>query len=114
MTTIYPFTTGGLADALEALGDTPRAFALRLADLGIKGKQNDECRCPIANYIRTIWPDAADISVGQGEIIVRNGRPGSETYSVARLEYDDHDVIEDFLIDFDSGRYEDLIEEAAA
>ena len=40
-----------------------------------------------------------------------NGRLGSEGYSVTRLQYADHDVIEDFLIDFDSGRYEDLIEE---
>lgn len=57
--TIYPFTTEGLSGALAALGGTPGQVADTLLDLGHRGNPNCDSSCPVALYLRDLWPDAA-------------------------------------------------------
>lgn len=45
---------------LAGLGDTPEAVADRLRGDDITGSRGDGCWCPVANLIRSRFPEAAD------------------------------------------------------
>ena len=102
-----PFDRTGLIAKLNALGDTGNAVAVSLRKLGIKGRRDDGCACPLANYVSvcigltpgvpprwiTVTPGIIQISAaafGEREVIVTT-QPWRE-----------------FISNFDSGDYPDL------
>lgn len=54
--TAFDFTEGGLAAALRALGDTPNAVADKLLAGGHYGRPDDDCNCPVAEYLESVYP----------------------------------------------------------
>ncbi|MGH7743517.1 MAG: hypothetical protein ACREQ5_01665 [Candidatus Dormibacteria bacterium] len=82
--------------ALWMLGDTPTAIAASLMKLGIQGVRNFGCSCPIAMYLERVFDDAKPFvsSVG-AEVGYGAAIPTPQ--------------IRDFIKEFDSGAYPELI-----
>ena len=100
----YTQDLDGVWEALIALGDEDQKVAAVLRSKGIKGRKNEACACPIANYLAEIF----------GEM----STPEVEESTVKFLGWgDDHmqlpDAVQDFVESFDLGWFPELIEEAS-
>ena len=101
----YTQDLDGVWEALIALGDEDQKIAAVLRAKGIKGRKNEACACPIANYLAGIF----------GEM----STPAVEETTVKLLGWDDRmhmqlpDAVQDFVESFDLGWFPELIEEAS-
>jgi hypothetical protein len=92
---------------LQALGTTAQQVADTLDAEGIKGARMRASACPIANYLRDIYPDATTCLVSPLRATVSVSNSRKETGDSVRLPQ----AITDFINRFDMGKYPNLIEE---
>jgi hypothetical protein len=92
---------------LVALGDNAQAVADTLEAEGIKGASMLAQACPIANYLRHIYPEATTCLVSPLRATVSVSNSRKETGDSVRLPQ----AITDFINRFDMGKYPNLIEE---
>lgn len=90
-----------LADVLSELGQLEAdQIAERFNELGIKGFQGNPCQCPVAHYLESIY--------GDGYISVS---PITIRADWQAVELDEEGSITRFIIRFDNGKYEGLIDD---
>lgn len=106
---------------LAEIGGVSRAFAeldkggsedvaSRLAELGITGQRDNDCACPIANYLTRVLPDAEYVQVGGGHTYISGVVRDDLGYSWPVVVHaDTPDSITAFVEDFDQGIYPELI-----
>lgn len=88
--------------ALDQLGTTSAAVAVKLTDLGIRGTPGECATCPIARYllrtlsdVRTVIADWVDIEVlFADDTAVNISTP---------------DPVKEFILEFDQGRFGHLV-----
>lgn len=103
----FPLTDVGLMDALDALGRNDVAVAATLRRLGIRGQRGVCGRCPIANYLATIWPGYDFVEVEPDVAAVWRGHQRVQELLPAACV--------DFVREFDTRRdHQDLLEGGAA
>lgn len=95
-----------LEQALAELPDTAAGIALYLHERGIKGIREDDCACPLANYL-----------IGLGFTEVKVDRVLIEVYSERHHYYETavpSDAVRDFIRRFDfHAEWPTLVSEAA-
>lgn len=106
----YEFSEQGVSDCLSALGTTAGAVATNLSAMGFEGALNEPCRCPVANYLRTVIVGAVAAGVSKDENYVlyaevENGDGGSVMVPAIPRP------VADFVLQFDNRLFPDLIEE---
>lgn len=116
MTDLYPFSDEGLAQALAWLGASEDAIAARLTAGGWRGPKDDCEHCPVANFLLATF--AADrVEVNQlGVSVEREVRIFTDSdldVQQQTIVAETPNAVADFIGDFDSGNYPDLIKEAA-
>ncbi len=89
---------------LLALGNTPDEVAASLDAEGIKGLRFRAQDCPIANYLRHIYPEATTCLVGSDRATVKVDVYEDNSESVQLPEAVIH-----FIADFDLGKYPNLM-----
>lgn len=89
------------------LGSTSKEIADHLAVKGIKGYPKDPCQCPIAKYIRTMFPDY-DVEVNINDSNFVCVEVYSHKDSMIELVAVDP-CVESFVNDFDAGRFPMLV-----
>jgi hypothetical protein len=82
---------------LRGLGRSSKVIAASLKRSGIRGKRGDECRCPLAIFLRTAGAIRPEVFCTY--VFVRPAAVGAVTR--ARLP----SACQTFLRDFDDGRY---------
>lgn len=91
---------------LNMLGETPSEIADTLLVSGFYGRIRHPCECPLARYLRANG-------------VVFNSIDNEAVYGVVEIdgedEYDDDigvpGAIDEFMCDFDSGKYPALVEQ---
>lgn len=103
---------GGVTRALAELDlGGSEDVAQRLAELGITGQRDNDCACPIANYLVRVLPDAEYVQVGGGHAYIRGVVRDDLGYSWPVVVHTETpDSITAFVEDFDGGIYPELIE----
>ena len=112
----YPLTEEGVRRALADLDKGgSEDVAIRLAELGFKGQRDNDCGCPVANYLGAVVADVEYVMVG-GESahltgIVREELDGGflQSWDV-RFHATLPDSVSAFVEDFDAGVFPELIE----
>lgn len=84
---------------------TADQIADRMTLLGIKGEQQRACECPIAKYLNAIFPTPAWVYIDH----VRVGNEELHYYDPQGPW--DYTSLERFIIRFDNGHYEGLIDD---
>jgi hypothetical protein len=103
--TTFPASPAGLHAALHALGATPAAVAATLDAGGYRGCRGSAARCPIADYLTDVIPDALLICVGDTHTsITMPDRPGAAAF----VEIEPPQAVADFITTFDAGGYAHL------
>ncbi len=99
------------ATIIKDLGSSPDEIAATLAKWQIKGKQKDECACPIANHMTTqlamqgFHPRV--LVLGRAVLFYDKNKSEDEGF----LDYVDLSLpAESFVEKFDKGKYKQLIE----
>lgn len=113
----YPLTEDGVREALAELDKGgSEDVAIRLAGLGFKGQRDNDCGCPVANYLARVVADVEYVMVS-GESayltgIVREELDGGflQSWDI-RFHVDLPAAVAAFVEDFDQGIYADLVEE---
>lgn len=107
----YPFTEEGVERAVDALGDTSQDMAEELRRLGQHGDRDSCETCPLANYLRSLFPDAEvyvdreHIRLTRTVVTVEDGRVDrDEQYIRIETSY----AAADFIGDMDDARYPHL------
>jgi hypothetical protein len=103
---------GGVSRALAELdkGGSEDVAAV-LAELGIVGQRDNDCACPIANYLVRVLPDAEYVQVGGGAAYITGTVRDDLGYSWPVVVHTETpDSITAFVEDFDQGIYPELIE----
>lgn len=112
----YPLTGEGVTAALAELDKGgSEDVAIRLAELGFRGQRDNDCACPLANYLARVVPDAESVTVS-GESayltgIVREEVDGGflQSWDV-RFHVGLPGAVPAFIEDFDQGLYPELID----
>lgn len=91
-----------IAIALLALGDTADRVAATLTAGGWHGERKECTRCPVAVFLSSRFPNC---SIMVGDIEARVATADGH-YAQADLP----DPVADFILDFDRGRYRELVE----
>lgn len=99
MPDVYPLTPEGVAAALAALGGTAAAVAARLVEGGHLGIPDECARCPVARYLRHLFP-VGYFSVSEGGVVVTT----ADGWFVVGMPV----PVADFIVRFDSGEYREL------
>lgn len=67
----FPLTPEGVQEALADLDKGgSEDVAARLAELGITGRQDSGCACPLANYLHIVIPALESVTVESGSAYV--------------------------------------------
>jgi len=108
----YELSPEGVTAALAALDKGgSEDVAMRLQELGIRGRQDSGCACPIAEYLLRVVPGMESVTVG------------AESAYVYGITYDDLDFqivlgpthvtlpdsVSAFVEDFDQGCFPELV-----
>lgn len=110
----YPLTEDGVREALRALGDGSEDVAGRLEQLGIKGFRDDDCSCPVANYLRKTFPDIETVWVLRDNVFIEAYQTDEFGFGLpVKFDTSNPDPVSAFVGDFDAGIYPELIEEAS-
>jgi len=94
--------TAKLKAALKELGSGKNKIAETLKAKRVKGDVGDSESCPIANYVKRVFPKAASVEVEGGTIDVCWGADDC-------ISVDTPKAVNDFIGDFDESHYPDLI-----
>jgi hypothetical protein len=94
--------TAKLKTALKELGSGKNKIAEALKAKRIKGDVGDSESCPIANYVKRVFPKAASIEVEGGTVDVCWGEDDC-------ISVDTPKAVNDFISSFDESLYPDLI-----
>ncbi len=103
-----------MAETLARLGGTAGEVADSLRRLGVKGRQRRACDCPLARFLmRDARPEIDRVTVSwccASRVATQGPTPGSwpelEFCSLPK-------ACGDFVVEFDTGYYPDLVEEAS-
>ncbi len=107
----YPLTHDGLRSALAAVDDRP---AESLSAWGFKGSPMKEDRCVLANYLRAACgADKVEVFEGKASVFgsAVEAWDGMTWTQPVVLTAELPALLIDFISDFDSARYPNLIEE---
>ena len=100
----YPFTEEGVTAALDALGDMSEQVAESLKQRGIHGTRGQCATCPLANYLRSLFPDA-EVYVDRESIRLRRDvqciEDGRVDLDEEAVEVETPDPCADFIGDYD-------------
>ena len=109
----FPLTPDGVTAALRTLDVESWEIAEKLEAAGIKGTPMDECRCALAAYLYRLIPEAERVHVEAEDVRVIGWIPGEfglDGDRISRL-FELPPGAQDFVQDFDKGRYPNLIKE---
>jgi hypothetical protein len=99
-----------ISDCLKSLGNTADEVAESLRKQGIKGIVASSCHCPILNAIYTACPDYwSGLRIINGS---KHGDHWSYTATLNDCQITDPTLpqpVMDFIGEFDSGKYPDLV-----
>jgi hypothetical protein len=97
-----------VTELFTALGDTTDKVAFSLYIAGITGRCGDTCGCPIANYLRA--HGLIGIGVSPDEVTVLEPHP---VFGRQRVYVTPPAAVADFIVEFDSETYPQLIQRGA-
>lgn len=104
MTAEFEFTEEGVTAALDGLGDTSEVVAQSLRQRGIHGDRGQCGTCPLAAYLRSLFPDA-EVYVDRESIRLERDIPVVEDGRVnidhELVEVETTDPCSDFIGDYD-------------
>ncbi len=101
-----------MAETLAGLGNTAGEVADSLRKSGVKGRQRRACDCPLSRLLmRDLRPDIDRVTVSWC-YVSRSATRGPTPGSYPELEFCDlNQACKDFVVEFDTGYYPDLVED---
>lgn len=101
----YGATEEGLKAALAALGGTPEEVAKTLADGGYRGKRENACACPVAQYVTAVTGREASVLGTAVMLLVDQTDP----HHLRWIDVVSTDAVADFVYAFDTGMFDGLV-----